>query len=128
MPTIAQLRETVARYAEVAGSHDPDAYAALFTAHAVQVDPYPSGVHNGRDEIKAFIGQSFDACEAMHFEVEECHPVADKAAIRFHITLTLEGGSTMHIRGDEVFTVTDDGLISAVTAYWGDEDVTFEAA
>ena len=31
----------------------------------------------------------------------------------------------MHIRGVEVFTVTDDGLISAVTAYWGDEDVTF---
>jgi hypothetical protein len=32
----------------------------------------------------------------------------------------------MHIRGVEVFTVTDDGQISEVTAYWGDEDVTFE--
>ena len=32
----------------------------------------------------------------------------------------------MHIRGVEVFTVTDEGLISAVTAYWGDEDLTFE--
>ena len=40
----------------------------------------------------------------MTFEVEECHPVADKAAIRFHITLTLEGGATMHIRGVEIFT------------------------
>jgi hypothetical protein len=25
-----------------------------------------------------------------------------------------------------VFTVTDDGLISAVDAYWGDQDVTFD--
>ena len=40
----------------------------------------------------------------------EVHPVADKAAITFHITLTLVGGSTMHIRGVEIFTVTDDGL------------------
>jgi steroid delta-isomerase len=112
------------RYAEAASSRDADKYAALFTPDAVQVDPYPSGVHSGRDEIRAFIQQSFDACESMTFEVEECHPVADKAAIRFHITLGLGGGTTMHIRGVEVFTITDDGLISGVDAYWGDEDVT----
>jgi hypothetical protein len=61
----------------------------------------------------------------MLFEVLEVHPVADKAAITFHITLGLEGGSTMHIRGVEVFTVDDDGLITAVEAYWGEEDLTF---
>jgi hypothetical protein len=61
----------------------------------------------------------------MTFEVEEVHPVADKAAIRFQITLGLAGGATMYIRGVEVFTIEDDGLISAVEAYWGEEDVTF---
>jgi steroid delta-isomerase len=126
MPTTTQLREAMARYAEVASSRDADRYAALFTPDAVQVDPYPSGVRNGRDEIHAFIEQSFGACESMKFEVEECHPVADKAAIRFHITLGLEGGATMHIRGVEIFTITDDGLISGVEAYWGDEDLTFD--
>ncbi len=126
MPTTTQLREAVARYAAVASSRDADAYAALFTPDAVQVDPYPSGVHNGRQEIRAFIAQSFDACESMTFEPGEVHPVADKAAITFHITLTLDGGTTMHIRGVEVFTITDDGLISAVDAYWGDEDVSLE--
>jgi hypothetical protein len=54
------------------------------------------------------------------------HAVGDRAAITFHITLTLEGGATMHIRGVEVYTVTDDGLISAVDAYWGEEDMTFD--
>jgi steroid delta-isomerase len=124
MPTAAQLREAMARYAEVASSRDADKYAALFTPDAVQVDPYPTGVHKGREEIRVFIQQSFDACESMTFEVEECHPVADKAAIRFQITLGLAGGTTMRIRGVEVFTITDEGLISAVEAYWGDEDVT----
>lgn len=125
MPTTTQLREAMARYARTTSSKDPDAYAALFTPDAVQVDPYPSGVHNGRDEIRAFMAQSFDACEAMTFEVEEVHPVADKAAIRFQIALTMADGATMRIRGVEVFTITDEGLISAVEAYWGEEDVTF---
>jgi uncharacterized protein (TIGR02246 family) len=125
MPTTAELRAAIDRYAEIVATRDADAYADLYTPDAVQVDPYPTGVHNGRDEIRAFMKQSFDACEAMSFEVEECHPVADKAAVRFHITVGLEGGTAaMHIRGVEVFTITDDGLISAVEAYWGEEDVT----
>ena len=124
MPTTTQLREAMSRYAEAASSRDADRYAALFTPDAVQVDPYPTGVHNGREEIRAFIQQSFEACETMKFEVEECHPVADKAAVRFHITVGLEDGAAMHIRGVEIFTVTEEGLISAVEAYWGEEDVT----
>jgi uncharacterized protein (TIGR02246 family) len=126
MPTTTQLREAMARYAAVVSAKDADAYVLLFAPDAVQVDPYPSGVHRGREEIKAFIQQSFDGCESMTFEVCEVHPVSDKAAITFHITLVLEGGATMHIRGVEVFTLTDEGLISAVDAYWGDEDVTFD--
>jgi uncharacterized protein (TIGR02246 family) len=112
-------------YAAVVSSKDADAYAALFTPDAIQMDPYPSGLHKGRDEIRDFIQSGFDGCETMTFTVEEVHPVADKAAIRFQITLTLAGDATMHIRGVEIFTVTDDGLISAVEAYWGEEDVTF---
>jgi len=116
----------MARYAAAASSKDADAYAALFTPDAVQVDPYPTPPNVGRDAIRAFIQRSFDACETMTFEVVDLHPVADTAAITFHITVTLEGGSTMHIRGVELFTVTDEGLISGVEAYWGDEDVAFD--
>ena len=126
MPTTEQLKDTVARYAAVTSTRDADAYAALFTEDAVQIDPYPAGVHNGRSEIKEFISQSFAACETMLFEPGEVHTVGDRAAITFHITLTLEGGATMHIRGVEIYTNTDDGLNAAVDAYWGDEDVTFE--
>ena len=127
MPTIDQLREAVERYAAVASSGDPDAYAALFTPDAVQVDPYPSR-NEGRDAIRAFIAHAFEACETFRFEVGEVHPVADRVAITFHITLHLAGGSIMHISGVEVFTITDQGLISAVEAYWGEGDVQFEEA
>ncbi len=42
MPTTAQLSDAMERYAAAASSKDADAYAALFTADAVQVDPYPT--------------------------------------------------------------------------------------
>ena len=119
MPTTEQLKDTVARYAAVTSTRDADAYAALFTEDAVQIDPYPAGVHNGRSEIKEFISQSFAACETMLFEPGEVHTVGDRAAITFHITLTLEGGATMHIRGVEIYTITDDGLIAAVSRMLG---------
>ena len=126
MPTTAELREVVARYAATISTGDAEAYAALFTPDAVQVDPYPTPPNVGRQAIRDFIQRSYDACEALAFEATEVHPVGDRAAITFHITVTMEGGSTMHIRGVEIFTVTDEGLISAVDAYWGDEDLVFE--
>ena len=126
MPTTTDLRAALDRYAATVAGKDADAYAALFTPDAVQVDPYPTPPNVGREAIRDFMKRSFDACESMTFEVEACHPVADKAAITFHITARPAGGGTMHIRGVEVFTFTDDGLISAVDAYWGDGDLTFE--
>ncbi len=125
MPTTAQLRETVERYAATVTARNADSYAALFTPDAVQVDPYPTAPNVGRDAIRDFMQRSIDGSETMLFEVTEVHPVADRAAIAFHITLTLAGDTTMHIKGIEVFTADDDGLISAVDAYWGDEDITF---
>jgi uncharacterized protein (TIGR02246 family) len=125
MPTTAELREVVARYAATISTGDAEAYAALFTPDAVQVDPYPTPPNVGRRAIEDFIRRSYDACEALTFEAVEVHPVGDRAAITFHITVTIEGGSAMHIRGVEIFTVTEEGLISAVDAYWGDEDVAF---
>jgi uncharacterized protein (TIGR02246 family) len=126
MPTTDILLATVERYAATVTKRDAEAYAALFTEDAVQVDPYPTAPNVGRAAIRDFMQRSIDGCLSMLFEVTEVHPVADKAAIAFHITLGLEGGAVMHIRGIEVFTIADDGLISAVDAYWGDQDLSFD--
>ena len=118
MPTTAQLREVMARYAAAASSKDRRLRRALHAGRRPG-RPLSDGSQRRRDAIRAFIQRSFDACETMTFEVLEVHPVGDRAAITFHITVTLEGGSTMHIRGVEVFTVTDDGFISAVDGLLG---------
>jgi len=122
--TADRIVQVMERYAATVSSpaKDADAYAALFTADAVQVDPYPSPPNVGRAAIRDFMQRSFDGCETMTFEVTSLHAVGDRAAITFHITIN----SGMHIRGIEVFTITDDGLISAVDAYWGEGDLTFD--
>jgi len=125
-PTTQTLLAAVERYAATVTARNAEAYSQLFTPDAVQVDPYPTPPNVGRQAIFDFMQRSIDGSETMVFEVTEVHPVADKAAISFHITLTLAGGAVMHIRGIEIFTVTSDGLISAVEAYWGDQDVTFD--
>jgi steroid Delta-isomerase len=126
MPTNEILRATVQRYADTVNSRDSIAYSMLFTPDAVQVDPYPTPPNVGRDAIAAFIQRSFDGSETTLFEVSEVHGAADRIAFAFHITLNLKGGGVMHVRGTEVFTVTDDGLISSVDAYWGEDDASFE--
>ena len=91
MPTTAELREVVARYAATISTGDAEAYAALFTPDAVQVDPYPTPPNVGRQAIRDFIQRSFDACETLTFEAVEVHPVGDRAAITFHITVSHGG-------------------------------------
>ena len=45
-------------------------------------------------------------------------------AIDFTITVDL-GGSSMVVRGIEVFESADDGRFSSARAYWDDADVAF---
>ena len=62
----------------------------------------------------------------MTFEVEEVHPVADRAAITLpHHGSPWPAAPPCTSGASRSSPSTDDGLITAVEAYWGDEDVTF---
>jgi steroid Delta-isomerase len=124
MPTSAQLRELIQRYASVINEGDADAYAVMFTTDALQSDPYPSPPNVGRDSIRAFVKNIFS--DSLRFEASEVHSAGDKVAYNFDGYVGLDDGRTMHIRGIEVFTVTEEGLISNMEAYWDDEDRSIE--
>lgn len=117
----------VDRYCAAVSARDAGAVAALFAEDAVQADPAGTPPNVGREAIRTFFQGAIDASTATRFEALAVHTAGDHAAIGFRVTVTLESG-TMTIEGIEVFTVGDDGLIRAVTAYWDDADVTFVAA
>ena len=54
----------------------------------------------------------------MRFEALAVHTAANHVAIDFRVTVELDAGR-MIIQGIEVFTVADDGLISAVVGLLG---------
>jgi steroid Delta-isomerase len=121
--TPEELQALVARYAEIASSRDVDAYVALFTDDAVQTDPVGRPPNVGKEAIAAFRQSALDACEAMTFSATDVHPAGDQVAFHFAVEVSL-GTGTMSIEGIEVFTVTDDGRLRTVDAYWGDDDVS----
>jgi len=127
MPTPESLRHLVDRYCQAVTSRDVDAVVALFTEDAVQADPVSAPPNVGRDAIGAFFQAAVDASSATTFRALAVHTCADQVAIDFRVEVTVEGG-TMVISGIEVFTVSEDGRICAVSAYWDDADVTFAAA
>jgi steroid delta-isomerase len=124
MPTPSELRDAITRYVNAVNSRDADALAALFTEDAIQADPASNPPNVGREAIHAFFTNSVAASEKWAFTAKAVHTCAAHVAIDFQIAL-VTGGATMTIDGIEVFTFTEDTLISSVHAYWDDNDLTF---
>jgi steroid Delta-isomerase len=122
--TAQDLRALVDRYCAAVTSRDPAAIAALFAEDAVQKDPVSAPANEGREAIRTFFQAAVDASTATTFRALAVHTAGDHVAIDFEVVVSLEAG-TMTISGIEVFTVGADGLISGVSAYWDEADVTF---
>jgi steroid delta-isomerase len=126
VPEPAELRDLIDRYCAAVTSRDVDRVVALFTEDAVQRDPATAEPNVGRDAIRTFFAAGLSASLTTDFSALAVHTCGDQVAIDFKVAVTLDGGS-MTITGIEVFTVASDGRIAAVTAYWDDADVVFDA-
>jgi steroid Delta-isomerase len=124
VPTPDTLRTLVAGYVDAINARDPAAIAARFAEDARQADPASNPPNLGRAAIEAFFAASIEASESWTFTAKAVHTCASTVAIDFAIDV-VTGGATMTIDGIEVFQVGEDGLITAVDAYWDDADLTF---
>jgi steroid delta-isomerase len=124
MLTPDEQRDRIITYVETINRRDPLAIAALFTEDAVQSDPASQPPNVGRDAIATFFENGIAASEGWVFTAKTVHTCAAYVAIDFEIVVET-GGGTMTIDGIEVFTTDQDGLFSAVHAYWDDADLTF---
>ncbi len=127
MPSPEQMTATLARYAESFGARDLDTLVSLFTEDAVQADPANVPANVGQPAIATFFQNAFDASTASSWEATARHVCGDQVGVDFRVEVSMEGGS-MTIEGVEVFTFAEDARIAAVSAYWGDADITFVPA
>ena len=121
MTTPLNLHDLVQRYATVATSMDVDAYANLFDEDCTRIDPIGQPGQYTRDEVRASWAGVVRGAETITFTATDIHTVLDTAAFHFDVVVGL-GESTAHISGIEVMVFNDDGLITSMHAYWGDND------
>lgn len=121
MTTPLNLHDLVQRYATVATSMDVDAYANLFAEDCTRIDPIGQPGQYTRDEVRASWAGVVRGAETITFTATDIHTVLDTAAFHFDVVVGL-GESTAHISGIEVMVFNDDGLITSLHAYWGDND------
>ena len=102
-----------------------DDWLALFADDAVVEDPVgPSpldpdgGGHHGHAGIRKFWDRNFGAVSRFHFRVKDSFANGSCCANLVSITMWLgEGGTTMTVDGVMIYTINDDGLITAARLF-----------
>ncbi|CAH0991186.1 Steroid Delta-isomerase [Sinobacterium norvegicum] len=113
------IADTLQAYVEAVSGDDVEKILELFTADAVVEDPIGTGAHQGTEALRAFYQIAIDSVELM--ELEGNARIRDKwgaAAMLAH-----PKGVDLVIETLDVMEFNDDGLISQMTAYWGDRNM-----
>ena len=110
---------------------DKAAWLALFTADATVADPIgvsaldPTGLgHTGHDAIGAFYDTVIGA-NKVRFTLRESWEAGNEVANVGRISTTMAGGLVVHADGVFTYRVNEEGLITALRAYWSIDRLTY---
>jgi uncharacterized protein (TIGR02246 family) len=96
-------------------AHDAEGVAACFTEDAVYeapTGPGPSGTsYVGRDAIRTATAARFISSPDVHWEVESEFRVDDRGASSWTVTWTNPDGSSVELRGCDLFTLRGELLL-----------------
>ena len=123
-PSEAQMRDAAEQYAVRLTAGDAAGVAALFAPDATVEDPAGSPPKVGHDAILAFYT---GAVERAHPQLTVTGPVrvvpgARAAAMPFR-SRSFFGGKHVEIDIIDIFTFTNEGFISTMTAYFGPANI-----
>ena len=115
------IRETINRYVDYIAKGTTDQILSLFAAGATVEDPVGSEVRTTRESIREFYAQFEGRNPATTLGPVKI--AGDRqAAFSFEVTVQ-DSGMTYTIAPIDVMTFDDDGLITSMRAFWGDEDL-----
>jgi steroid Delta-isomerase len=115
-----RIREVVDRYVRLVGSGTADEILGLYAEGATVEDPVGSDVRSDRSAIREF----YATLEGLEQETRllALRIAGGEAAFHFEVK-TLADGVTYTLSPFDVMAFDDDGLITSMRAYWGDEDM-----
>ena len=115
-----RIREVVNRYVELVGSGTSDEIVALYAEGATVEDPVGSEVLSDREQIRAFYA-GLDGLEK-ETRLVAARIAGGAAAFHFEVA-TRAGDQTYTVTPIDVMTFDDDGKITSMKAFWGNDDM-----
>ncbi|GAA1165456.1 nuclear transport factor 2 family protein [Nocardioides aquiterrae] len=116
-----RIREVVDRYVGLVASGTAAEIVDLYAEGATVEDPVGSDVLKTRESITAF----YSALEGLEQRTRllAVRIAGGEAAFHFEVQ-TVADGVTYTLAPFDVMTFDDDGRITSMRAYWGDDDMT----
>lgn len=115
-----RIREVVNRYVALVATGTAAEIADLYADGATVEDPVGSDVLSGREAITAF----YSGLEGLEQKTRLIALRVAGGAAAFHFEVrTLAEGVTYTLAPVDVMTFDDDGRITSMRAYWGDDDM-----
>jgi steroid delta-isomerase len=116
MPAPEQIRRAVEGYVTSFNQQNRREFLALFTDDVIQIDPVGSAPRAGVARLAEFWDGLYEVASKVEFQIVDLIISGDEAALLFRIVQHATSGDT-EVRGIDVFTVNDDGLITLVKGY-----------
>ena len=123
------IRRVFEIYGDLLTAGDTAGIVALFAADARVLDPITSPAHVGHDAIRAFYQSGFDAMGGgIEMKLDGAVRIAGSHAAAAYIARTINHDTVFRTETLDVMTFDDDGLITSMTAYWGESNFTLDKA
>jgi steroid delta-isomerase len=106
-------------YVDAMSGDDVEEVLVLFSDDAVVEDPVGSDAHSGKDALRVFYQASIDSVD--HMVLEGSVRAREKWGAAAMIAIPK--GIDMKVETLDVMEFNDDGLITRMTAYWGDTNL-----
>lgn len=122
---MTQIRDVVEQYVKLVGSGPTEDIVALYAPDAVIEDPMGTEPRRGHDAIREF----YDVLASLERETElrpDTVRIAGKHAAFMFVLVTKFGDQRLTITPIDVMAFDDEGRITSMRAYWGQDDMISE--
>jgi steroid delta-isomerase-like uncharacterized protein len=114
--------ETLQAFLEAFNAHDLDRIMSFFADDCVFESPRgpdPWGTRfTGLEEVRRGLGERFAGIPDVHYADDAHWVCGDHAVSKWLLTGTTVSGSTICVRGCDLFDISSDGKIQRKDSYW----------
>lgn len=123
MPTSAEMKAVMTKYAALVSAGDAEAVVALYADNAIIEDPVGSPAQSGREAIVKFYQGACASGVKIKVLSGPYGSFGNSAAMTAEVLVDVPGQGPTRIELIEVMEFDAQGKISAMRAYWGPEDM-----